>query len=312
MPAPAGHRAHPALASSALERRRGAGRLRRLEAPARRPSRRASPRPPAASDRMLVSVFLDGGIDALSRARAGRRPALPARCGRSWRCRRAPAPRSARTPRLRWHPAAAALATLHGEGKVTVLPGDRLRPPRPVALHLAPLLGGRRADRRRRDRLAGPLPRPRRHADNPLQGLSLDGTLSPTLATARCRSRRSTGPTLRLLGARASGATLEDRCSSASPSSATAPAPGRRRWRRPPARPRPVDAAAQASSRRSRASRSRRPVAYPTRRQLVPATSLAGARRDARRRAADPLRRDLGARATTTRTTTRPTTSPTT
>ena len=44
-----------------------------------------------------------------------------------------------------WHPAAAPLAALHGEGKLTVLPAVGYDHPGPVALHVAPLLGGRRA-----------------------------------------------------------------------------------------------------------------------------------------------------------------------
>ncbi len=84
-----------------------------------------------------------------------------------------------------WHPAASALADLHGEGKVSVLPAvgytnadqshftsrhfwevGALDP------HLRTGWLGRVLDR-----VGSP--------DNPLQGVSLDGQLSPTLATAR-------------------------------------------------------------------------------------------------------------------------------
>jgi uncharacterized protein (DUF1501 family) len=87
--------------------------------------------------------------------------------------------------RLAWHPAASALADLHGEGKVSVLPAvgytnadqshftsrhfwevGALDP------HLRTGWLGRVLDR-----IGSP--------DNPLQGVSLDGQLSPTLATAR-------------------------------------------------------------------------------------------------------------------------------
>ena len=78
-----------------------------------------------------------------------------------------------------------------------VIPGDRLRPPRPVALHLPPLLGGRRARR-----VSGSFGWMGRFldlhgvADNPLQGLSLDCDLSPGLAAAqRPGRRRRRGPT---------------------------------------------------------------------------------------------------------------------
>ena len=68
------------------------------------------------------------------------------------------------------------------------LPGDRLRPSRPVALHLAPLLRDRRARGRLPDRLARPLPRPGRRRRQPAAG-ALDGRL----ALADDRHRRQAG-----------------------------------------------------------------------------------------------------------------------
>ena len=87
-------------------------------------------------------------------------------------------------PRLRWNPAAAALAALHAAGKMRVLPGGRLLEPRPVALHLAPLLGGRRAAAERGQRLDGPAARPDRHPRQPAPGpvarrLALAGARQP-------------------------------------------------------------------------------------------------------------------------------------
>ena len=74
-------------------------------------------------------------------------------------------------------------AQLHGEGKVSVMPGVGYDRPRPVAFHEPPLLGGRghQADCRsgwmgRYLDLAGT-------PDNPLQGLCLDESLQPALAT---------------------------------------------------------------------------------------------------------------------------------
>ena len=69
----------------------------------------------AQPDRILLSVFFDGGIDALSvLAPTGDsryvqlRPtlALPPSAGTAF----------SEDPNLRWHPAASKLATLHGEG----------------------------------------------------------------------------------------------------------------------------------------------------------------------------------------------------
>ncbi|MEZ5098939.1 MAG: DUF1501 domain-containing protein [Thermoleophilia bacterium] len=136
------------------------------------------------TDPVLVTVFLDGGIDALSvLAPVGDplyrklRPtlALPADGGTPF----------AEDGRLRWHPAAAPLASLHAEGKLSVAPA--LGYTHPDQSHFTSrhfyevgatsqelLTGwlGRMLDLTGAD-------------DNPLQGLSLDDTLQPSLAAAR-------------------------------------------------------------------------------------------------------------------------------
>ena len=163
-------------------------------------------RRPAGRSPVLVSVFLEGGIDALSVLAPVDRPDLPPAAPEA----RAPPGAGAAFDRG----PAAAVATrrrrrsrqLHGEGKVTVLPAIGYDERRPVPLHLAPLLGGRRA---RPDARTGWLGRcsTRRQRDNPLQGLSLDGSLSPALATASVPGRGDRRALeLRPLGARASGA----------------------------------------------------------------------------------------------------------
>ena len=92
------------------------------------------------------------------------------------------------------------------------MPARRLRPPRPVALHLAPLLGGRRDRPRLRTGWLGPLPRPRRHAGQPAAGpvarLAAGAGAGDREA---CRSRRSTARTTTTSGRAASGATVEKR-----------------------------------------------------------------------------------------------------
>lgn len=138
----------------------------------------------SATSPILVSVFLAGGIDSLSiLAPAGDplyaslRPTLAV-------------PVSAGVPftedtRLRWHPSAASFAALHDAGKVTVIPGIGYASPdlshftsrhywEVGAIDTSLQTGwmGRYLD------LAG-------GAGNPLQGLSLDGEMNPTLATAR-------------------------------------------------------------------------------------------------------------------------------
>jgi len=75
----------------------------------------------SADQRILVSVFLSGGVDSLSLLAptghsryATLRPDLALGPGEGTAF--------AEDPSLRWHPSAAALATLHDEGKVTVFP----------------------------------------------------------------------------------------------------------------------------------------------------------------------------------------------
>ena len=137
----------------------------------------------AVPGRVLVSVFLDGGIDAMSVLApvgdplyAGLRPtlALPASAGSPF----------SEDDRLRWHPSAAALATLHGEGKVSVFPAVGYDSPNQshfTSRHFYEIgeieVGFRTGWLGRFLDVAG-------DDENPLQGLSMDGSLSPVLATA--------------------------------------------------------------------------------------------------------------------------------
>ena len=153
-----------------------------------------------------MSVFLDGGVDSLSilaptghSRYAQLRPNLALGAGEGTRVQRGPEPALA--------PVAASLATLHGEGKVTVFPAIgytdanqshftsrhfwEVGETNPLAR-----LGwmGRYLDRHGT-------------GDNPLQGLSLGWDLAPALASGSVpvaaveRARR-----LRLLGAATCGA----------------------------------------------------------------------------------------------------------
>jgi uncharacterized protein (DUF1501 family) len=132
---------------------------------------------------VLVSIFLDGGADSLSLLapvgdpdyrRLRPRLALPD-SGLAF----------TEDPRLRWHPSAAALRTLHLEGKLTVLPtvgytdADQSHFTSRHYWEVGATNPGLRTGwlGRYLDR-AG-------RADNPLQGLSLDGELAPPLATVK-------------------------------------------------------------------------------------------------------------------------------
>ncbi|MCB0869676.1 MAG: DUF1501 domain-containing protein [Solirubrobacterales bacterium] len=136
----------------------------------------------AQSDRVLVSIFLDGGADALSLlAPVGHsryhelRPVLALNAGDG-------------TPfsedgSLHWHPSASALAQLHSEGKVTVFPAvgyDDANQSHFTSRHFWEV-GELDTDTRtgwmgRYLDLVG-------SNDNPLQGLSLSNSLAPSLAT---------------------------------------------------------------------------------------------------------------------------------
>ena len=138
----------------------------------------------AQGEKILVSVFFDGGIDSLSvLAPVGDsrysqlRPnlALPPGAGTTF----------GEDPSLQWHPAAAALATLHAEGKVSAFPAigyDHPDQSHFTSRHyyeIGELQVGYRTGwlGRYLDAVGD--------EENPLQGLSLDGSLSPVLATAQ-------------------------------------------------------------------------------------------------------------------------------
>jgi uncharacterized protein (DUF1501 family) len=135
------------------------------------------------SDTVLVSVFLDGGVDSLSLLfphgdaeyrRLRPKLALPD-SGLVF-------PEDAR---LRWHRSAAAFHTLHAEGKLSVLPAVGYT--NADQSHFTSRHYWEVGDTDPRLQ-TGWLGRYLDHvgsADNPLQGVSLDGELSPSLATAK-------------------------------------------------------------------------------------------------------------------------------
>jgi uncharacterized protein (DUF1501 family) len=133
---------------------------------------------------ILVSVFLAGGIDNLSVLAPTEDPlyrslrptlAVPSAAGTAF----------SEDGRLRWHPAAASLAALHHAGKVTVLPGIGYADPDLSHFTSRHYWEVGATDTQSTTGWLG------RYLDvagdpaNPLQGLSLDGQMNPTLATAR-------------------------------------------------------------------------------------------------------------------------------
>jgi uncharacterized protein (DUF1501 family) len=157
----------------------GAGRLSGLSAFEEGIARAQSGR----AGTVLVTVFLDGGADSMSILAPTGDPnyrrlrpnlALPDG-GRVF----------SEDHRLTWHPAAAPLAALHAEGKVTVLPAvgyDHPDQSHFVSRHFWEVGA---LDPRLQSGWLGRLLDRIGTADNPLQGVSMGGSLGPSLAAAR-------------------------------------------------------------------------------------------------------------------------------
>jgi uncharacterized protein (DUF1501 family) len=132
--------------------------------------------------RVLVSVFLDGGADSLSMLFPAEDPQY-----RKLRPKLALAPGQgtafAEDDRLRWHPSLAALATLHGEGKVGVMPGVGYADPNQSHFTSRHFWEVGALDERLSTGWLGRYLDRYGSADNPLQGLALGWGLQPALAT---------------------------------------------------------------------------------------------------------------------------------
>jgi uncharacterized protein (DUF1501 family) len=132
---------------------------------------------------VLVTVFMDGGMDSLSVLAPTEdplyqslRPTLKLGSGDG-----TPFTEDAT---LRWHPRAAALDNLHRDGKVTVLPAVGYDGPDQSHFTSRHYWEVGELDPHERTGWMGRLLDQIGTDDNPLQGLSLDGWLSPSLATA--------------------------------------------------------------------------------------------------------------------------------
>ena len=134
--------------------------------------------------KVLVSIFLDGGADALSLlAPVGDplytqlRPRLAIAPGAG--------PAFTEDSTLAWHPSLAPLAQLHAEGKVSVMPGIGYDHPNQSHFTSRHFWEVGAADERLSTGWLGRYLDRVGTKDNPLQGLSLDWSLQPSLATAR-------------------------------------------------------------------------------------------------------------------------------
>jgi len=139
----------------------------------------ASPNQP-----VLVSIFMEGGWDALSvlapvkeAAYHELRPTLGLKegAGQSF----------TEDPNLMWHPQAGGLAALHEEGKVTVFPAVGYDPPDESHFTSRHYWEVGELDANTRTGWMGRYLDAAGEPGNPLQGLSLDYSLAPALATAK-------------------------------------------------------------------------------------------------------------------------------
>jgi uncharacterized protein (DUF1501 family) len=133
--------------------------------------------------KVLVSIFLDGGADSLSMLFPAENPQY-----RKLRPRLALTPDATTVqftedPRLWWHPALGPLATLHAEGKLTVLPGIGYTDANQSHFTSRHYWEVGATDERLVTGWMGRYLDRYGRSDNPLQGLSLDWSLQPSLAT---------------------------------------------------------------------------------------------------------------------------------
>jgi uncharacterized protein (DUF1501 family) len=145
-------------------------------------ARAAAANPPSAP--VLVSVFMQGGLDALSLLAPVGDPlyrqlrpslAIPASAGVPF----------SEDPRLHWHPSAQSFAQLHDAGKVTTFPGIGYSSPDMSHFTSRHYWEVGATDNRLTTGWLGRYLDVAGSSSNPLQGLSLDGQMNPTLATAR-------------------------------------------------------------------------------------------------------------------------------
>jgi uncharacterized protein (DUF1501 family) len=136
------------------------------------------------TQRVLVSVFLSGGIDSLSVLFPAGDPAYYKLRPTLALSQSASARAFTEDSRLFWHPAAGSLATLHAEGKVSVLPAVGYANSDKSHFTSRHYYEVGATDANLRTGWMGRYLDATGVPDNPLQGLSLDTALHPAVATA--------------------------------------------------------------------------------------------------------------------------------
>jgi uncharacterized protein (DUF1501 family) len=138
----------------------------------------------AQADKVLVSIFFEGGIDAMSvlapvgdSKYASLRPNLKQAPGAG--------PTFTEDTRLQWHPGATPLAELHEEGKVAAFPAIGYEHPDQSHFTSRHYYEVGELDIGQHAGWLGRYIDAVGDEENPLQGLSMDGQLSPMIATAQ-------------------------------------------------------------------------------------------------------------------------------
>ena len=133
---------------------------------------------------VIVSVFMDGGMDSLSVLAPVNDSVYRNLRGPGIRLNEGQGPEFAEDDSLMWHPRAAALDTLHRAGKLSVLPAVGYADPDQSHFTSRHYWEVGKLDPNLRTGWLGRLIDVIGTDDNPIQGLSLDGWLLPSLATA--------------------------------------------------------------------------------------------------------------------------------
>ncbi|HYH62008.1 MAG TPA: DUF1501 domain-containing protein [Solirubrobacterales bacterium] len=133
---------------------------------------------------IIVSVFMDGGMDALSVLAPVNDPVYRNLRKEGIRLDEGDGPEFAEDDSLMWHPRATALDDLHRAGKLSVLPAIGYTDPDQSHFTSRHYWEVGELDPNERTGWLGRLIDVIGVADNPIQGLSLDGWLLPSLATA--------------------------------------------------------------------------------------------------------------------------------
>jgi uncharacterized protein (DUF1501 family) len=184
----------------------------------------------AGDGRVLVSVFMAGGADALSMLYPAGDPAY-ARLRPTLKL----APEAGRPfaddERLSWHPALAPFADLHAQRKLTVFPAIGYTNADQSHFTSRHYWEVGATDATLRTGWMGRLLDAVGSPDNPLQGLSLDGALQPSLASARYPVAAVDGPATYTLTASHVSGQVEERMREALAMLGSA-APSGDRWRR--------------------------------------------------------------------------------